>query len=163
MSKSDWTDSERLKLDQAEAYVADMEQLSKAYRTIEDKLASLACAAQPGGIRYDRPNVKTSPTPDTIPDAVIRSIEKREELEAAREQHVGEFQAFLDAILSLESVGSVYLYDFYAGNHRTWGQVARYYNVDEKTCKKHREAALIEMYDRGLVPAQYRTQIPKAI
>jgi hypothetical protein len=152
-----------LKLEYAERYVADMEQAAQDYHKLQDKLESIRSAAMPGAMRYDKANVQVSPTADVIPDAVIRSLEFEDDLEAAVAERVDEYEQFLGNLIRLDSLGSVYLYDYYSGNFRTWGAIWRHYQIDGKTGRKRCDEALVELYDSGMLPIEYRIPSHKAI
>jgi hypothetical protein len=136
---------------------------AKEYHRIGDLLDSIEHAAQPGAIRYDKENVSTSPNVDAIPNAVIKRMERKADLEAARQQYSDEYDEFCDKLLLLDSVGGTYLHDYHTGRFSHWTDIWRYYHIDGKTGRRRREEALLELYEKGLVPHHYMMPNHKAI
>lgn len=142
-----------LKVDYARKYIAHIKAQIQTKETLEGKLDTLEYRGLPGGIAYDKLHVKTSPTPDAIPDAVIG----REEMYALISTMISEIEPdiadFRSRMAQIACLGAVYVIEF-CFSAMTWNSIAMYHGRDVSTIRKRVDEALIALYDTGL-PAPF--------
>ena len=158
-----WTEIDRLKIDQGWAYIAHIDQIIKLRAEAKDELARIESMSSIGAMRYDRDLVKTSPSDDAMLDAVIER-EKVSDLEYLIRQLDEEYARFmLDLMLfGQRSDGGHFFYVHYKFGY-DYKEIAAAADIDPSTERDMRKKALIEMYDEGLIPKAYRIPEYKAI
>ena len=157
-----FSEIDRYKLECASHYLAHIDSLDKTQADAETQIAVIEAMAMPGAMRYDAVNVQTSPSDDAIPNAVS-ALEDVSDLEYLIEQVKEERAKFcLMLRYEIKSVGGTFLYTHYKYgiDYKT---IARTAGIDESTERRKRKEALVEMYDKGLVPQEYRIPIERAI
>lgn len=108
------------------------------------------------GIDYSRDVVSTSPYPDAIPDAVARHVELSEVYGALASEAASDASAIVDAIAALADVdGRAALAGHYVQGV-TWERLCVDMSVSYRTMMRIRHRALVEIYDRDLMPASER-------
>lgn len=157
-----FSDMDRLKIEHAQAYVDHIDGLRAEKEAALEKIEFIRAMAMPGGVRYDAINVMTSPNDDAIPNAVA-AIDDATDLSELVEQIDKEMEGFrLMLRFELKSIGAIYMYyHFFAGV--PWNEIARTAGVDVTTERNRRKEALLEMYNKGLVPLEYRIPNYQAI
>lgn len=161
MSKR-FSEIDALKIEHAKAYVDHIDGLRAEKEAALDKIGLIREMAMPGGVRYDGPNVMTSHSDDAILNAVV-ALDDVSDLEHLVEQIDREMENFrLMLRFELKSIGAIYmLYHFFYGV--PWNEIAKTAGVDVTTERNRRKEALLEMYDKGLVPLEYRIPAHRAI
>jgi len=145
---------DNLKRQYARDYLSHIKSQYDKYQRLQHSLAAVEYLGQPGGIRYDKPQVQTSPSPDAIPNAVIRQEEDFDLLSTLLNEVRPEIRDFEERMASLTTEGVVYLWLYYVKD-LTWTEIAKTMNKDPKTIYNKRAETEIELYDTGL-PFPYR-------
>lgn len=158
-----WTEIEKLKIDQGWAYIAHIDQIIKLRAEAKDELARIESMSSIGAMRYDRDLVKTSPSDDAMLDAVIER-EKASDLEYLIEQIDAEYSRFMLNLRTLanDNVGAEFFFTHYKGG-LDYKTIAWSADIDASTERDMRKKALIEMYDRGMIPKAFRIPEQRAI
>lgn len=157
-----FSEIETLKISHAQRYVDHIDELRAEKEAALEKIEFIKAMAMPGGIRYDSANVMTSVNDDAIPNAVA-ALEDASDLSDLVEQIDKEMESFrLMLRFELKSIGAIYMYyHFFAGV--PWNEIAKTAGVDVTTERNRRKEALLEMYDKNLVPLEYRVPVYRAI
>ena len=162
MSKR-FTDIEQLKIDHAKQYVDYIDGLKTERDNALNKIAFIEQMAQPGAIRYDLDSVATSPTDDAIPNAVSAMMEDKERYEEIVNSCNAEIEKFcLMLRFDVTGIGATYMY-YHFRYGIPWNEIANTAGIDPSTERNRRYEALLEMYEKDLVPLEFRVPVYRAI
>ena len=164
----------RLKLGYAKRYLHHINEVRRARDAAREELAVIEAVGQPGGIRYDKPNVQTSPSDDAIPRAVDLIMSRAPGLRELISGYTKEYEEFELSLVGLKSVGAAYMIMYYTMDI-PWhvdpkkkktdepASIEEFTGLSRSTITKRCEEALVEMYDKELIPWQYRMPNQQAV
>jgi hypothetical protein len=153
---------EKLKISCVKDYLDHIDELDDAKSDAEMRIAVIRDMAQPGGVRYDAINVSTSPSDDAIPNAVA-ALEDVADLEYLIEQIDKEKDEFCEMLKrEIKSFGGTSLLMHYELGAR-YSDIAASAGIDRSTELNMRRRAMLDIYDKGFLPLEYRIPVERAI
>ena len=155
------TEFDEWKAEQAAKWLRHIRELKHDIARLEDDIEVQRSLALPSGIDYSMPSVSKSPSPDAIPNAVVR-------LQDAIAEYATELVGYLDekdearmCIGMLDDARHRAVLSLYYVNGHSWVTVSKVMHYEVSWCKRLRNEALPLMYDH--MPRQWRTMVPPAL
>lgn len=154
------TEYDEWKASEARKWLRHVRRLWLDLARLDASIEALEYLAQPKGIDYSRPVVRSSVYTDKIADAVAEIVEEVGALRAERDDVAREQARAVECLNQLEDANqSAVLVLHYAGR-KTYRKVAAELHYSESYCRQTAYAALPLVYD--VMPKEWRTPIPNA-
>lgn len=154
------TEYDEWKAGEARKWLRHVRRLWLDLARLDASIEALEYLAQPKGIDYSRPVVRSSVYTDKIADAVAEIVEEVGALRAERDDVAREQARAVECLNQLEDANqSAVLVLHYVGR-KTYRKVAAELHYSEGYCRQTVYAALPFVYD--VMPKEWRTPIPSA-
>lgn len=154
------TEFDEWKAGEARRWLRHVRRLWLDLARLDASIEALEYLAQPKGIDYSRPVVRSSVYTDKIADAVAEIVEEVGALRAERDDVAREQARAVECLNQLEDANqSAVLVLHYVGR-KTYRKVATELHYSEGYCRQTAYAALPFVYD--VMPKEWRTPIPSA-
>lgn len=154
------TEYDEWKADEARRWLRHVRRLWLDLARLDASIEALEYLAQPKGIDYARPNIRSSVYTDKIADAVAEIVDEVGTLRAERDDVASEQARAVECLNRLEDANqSAVLVLHYVGR-KTYRKVAAELHYSEVYCKRLAHDALPFVYE--VMPKEWRTAIPKA-
>lgn len=154
------TEYDEWKASEARKWLRHVRRLWLDLARLDASIEALEYLAQPKGIDYSRPVVRSSVYTDKIADAVAEIVEEVGALRAERDDVAREQARAVECLNQLEDANqSAVLVLHYVGR-KTYRKVAAELHYSEGYCRQTVYAALPFVYD--VMPKEWRTPIPSA-
>lgn len=154
------TEYDEWKASEARKWLRHVRRLWLDLARLDASIEALEYLAQPKGIDYSRPVVRSSVYTDKIADAVAEIVDEVGALRAERDDVAREQARAVECLNQLEDANqSAVLVLHYVGR-KTYRKVAAELHYSEGYCRQTVYAALPFVYD--VMPKEWRTPIPSA-
>lgn len=148
------------KADEARRWLRHVRRLWLDLARLDASIEALEYLAQPRGIDYSKPRVRSSVYADKVADAVAEIVEEAGALRAERDDVAREQAGAVERLNRLEDANqSAVLVLHYVGR-KTYRKVAAELHYSESYCRQTAYAAMPFVYD--VMPKEWRTPIPSA-
>lgn len=154
------TEFDEWKAEQAAKWLRHIRELKHDIARLEDDIEVQRSLALPSGIDYSMPSVSKSPSPDAIPNAVVRLEESIAQYTTELVGYLDEKQQARECISRLGDARYRAVLSLYYVNGHSWATVGEKVGYSEVHCKELRSEALPSVYE--VMPREYRTKIPRA-
>ena len=149
--------------EQAALYLDRVRGLSVKVKSLTMTIQELEAKAEGvGAMRYDKDNVKTSPTDDTMPNNVSRLIELKAERERKLELYQKEIDAVFRALDRMENLTYSAALEMHYVNGVSWKDVRHKLGYSKPHMMTIRQKALTDFYE-VMPPSEHFIGVPKAI
>lgn len=154
------TEYDEWKASEARKWLRHVRRLWLDLARLDASIEALEYLAQPKGIDYSKPFVKSSVYPDKIADAVAEIVDEVGALRAERDDVAREQARAVECLNQLDDANqSAVLVLHYVGRKK-YRKVAEELHYSESYCRQTAYAALPLIYD--VMPKEWRTPIPNA-
>lgn len=154
------TEYDEWKASEARKWLRHVRMLWLDLARLDASIEALEYLAQPKGIDYSKPFVRSSVYPDKIADAVAEIVDEVGALRAERDDVAFEQARAVECLNQLEDANqSAVLVLHYVGRKK-YRKVAEELHYSEVYCKRIAHAALPFVYE--VMPKEWRTSIPNA-
>lgn len=154
------TEYDEWKAGEARKWLRHVRRLWLDLARLDASIEALEYLAQPKGINYSRPVVRSSVYTDKIADAVAEIVEEVGALRAERDDVAREQARAVECLNQLEDANQSAVLVLHYVRRKTYRKVAAELHYSEGYCRQTVYAALPFVYD--VMPKEWRTPIPSA-
>lgn len=151
---------EEWKADEARRWLRHVRRLWLDLARLDASIEALEYLAQPKGIDYSKPLVRSSVYTDKIADAVAEIVEEVGALRAERDDVAREQARAVECLNRLENEHQAAVLVLHYIGRKKYKDIAKKLNYSESRCKHLSIEALPFVYD--VMPNEWRTRIPNA-
>lgn len=157
------SDKMRFHAHQAALYLDHVRGMGVQVKMLNLSIAELEAKAEGvNALDYSKDLVQTSPTDDTMPNAVAELIKQKRDREAKRDLYAEELASVTRVLGRMPNKVYAAILDAHYIGEASWGQIADEYPMSKRGIMKVRQKALAMFYDH-MPPSQRFIDVPKAL